>query len=164
VERAADITDADVERQLGDGTRGQIPSVAHQGRPTHYTMQHAVDSSGTLAAPEGGGTGHHIMLLYPVPDDEYTIDLRVARKPLARMVADGDEPEIDEDYHLLLCDYACWRALTNNRPEGAQMADPRPFLESWERGLRDAKRNIALLRAGVTQRAVANWTGKRSGR
>lgn len=149
---------------LVDGTRGQIARRTTPGRPRAFTMQHTVDLEGEAGDPEGSGSPRHALRFDCVPDGIYTVQLRVARKPLCPLEEDRDVSELDEDYQLLLCDYAAWRALSNNRPEGANMAAAGDFLQTWDRGVRDAKRDIALLRAGADPRAMANWTGKRSRR
>jgi hypothetical protein len=147
----AGILGTDNYQELDTGTRHQIPVTHRGGRPVAFTTQTGIDV-GTPGAAQ--------ILFYPIPDDVYTVVMEVARKPLSPLAAAADEPEIDEDYHLALCDYAAWRALSNNRPEGANMQAARPFREAFDLIVRDAKRNIALLRAGHHPRAVANWTGK----
>lgn len=139
-------------RSLRDGTRSQVPHRELQGVPSCYTQQIGVVPSGTTTRSK--------VRLYPVPDDVYTVQMLVVRKPLARLSDINDRLEIDDDYELALCDYAAWRALTNNRTEGANMAQAEKFKEAYLFAVKDAKRNIALQRAGVFPRAVANWTGK----
>lgn len=129
---------------MRDYTRGRIPRTITQRRPCAYTAQ-CNRNSFRLAAPA---------------DDVYEIQLMVARKPLAAMVAATDTPEIDEDYHLALVDYAAWRALSNNDPEKANMASGKDFRAAWDLQVRDAKRDIARLHAGATPQARGNWTGK----
>ena len=130
---------------LRDRTRGQLRRRFSSGRPCYYTAQVRTDS----------------IRLDPTPDAVYTIEMIVARKPLANMANPTDEPEISEEYHLNLCDYAAYRALVSNQPEGANMAAADTFKGIWDLGVRDAKRAIALKRAGETPQARANWTGKR---
>ena len=129
---------------LRDLTRGSIRRTIAERRPYAYTAQ---CNKGTLrlAAPA---------------DDIYEIQLMVARLPEADLVDAADEPEIDEDYHLALCDYAAWRALSNNDPEKANMAAANDFRAAWDLQVRDAKRNTARLHAGANPMARGNWTGK----
>jgi len=133
--------------ELVDRTRGQLKNSFVPGRPSAYNLQVASQK----------------MRLYPVPDDVYTVVMMVARKPLYPLVNTKDQPEINEDYQLALTDYAAWKALTNNDPEKANMASALDFKASWSMAVRDAKRDLARLRAGSTPRARANWTGKRAG-
>lgn len=130
---------------LMDRTRGQISRRGFEGKPRAYTT----DAAGRT------------LRLFPTPDDAYTLDLLVARKPLAPMVEDDDTPEIDEEYHLALCAWAAYRALRNNDPDGSNVLAADTFRTEWELAVRDAKRDVFRLRAGNNPTARANWTGKR---
>jgi hypothetical protein len=77
------------------------------------------------------------------------------------MAADTDTPEIPEDYHLSLCDWAAYRALDNNDPDGGAMVDGSPFRAKFEMAVRDAKRDVYWMRTGPNRVARSNWTGKR---
>lgn len=129
---------------LLDRARRQIARPHGTGKPRIYTMDAAV----------------RVMRLTPTPDAVYTLDLLVARKPLAPMVADTDEPEIDEDYHLALCDWGAYRALRNNDPDGSNTIAADGFRADWDMRVRDAKRNVFRMRSTPNQKARTNWTGK----
>lgn len=131
--------------ELRDRTRGQLRRRYSPGRPSLYTAQVRTKS----------------IRLDPIPDAVYTIEMVVARKPKQEMSQGQHEPEISEDYHLALCDFAAFRCLTNNKPEGADMASAAEFKGLWDLAVRDAKRAIARQRAGDTALARNNWTGKR---
>lgn len=133
--------------ELPDRTRKQLRNSYIQGRPQLHNAQVASQK----------------VRFYPVPDDVYTIVMLVARKPLKQLVNTKDSPEIDEDYHLALVDYAAAKALANNDPEKANMAASKDFMDSWSKVIRDVKRDMARLRAGNSPKARANWTGKRAG-
>lgn len=96
--------------------------------------------------------------LYPEPDDVYTIQMLVARKPLERLAVAADEPEIDEDYHITLCEWAAHRALRNNDVDGANMIEADKFRLSWEIAVRVAKLDVMRFRSSRMQ--LNNWTGK----
>jgi hypothetical protein len=129
---------------LHDRTRGQLPRAHIKGCPARYTAQVRTSS----------------IRFSPIPDAAYDIELVVARKPLYAMDKGNDVPEISEEYHLALVDFAAFRALTNNNPEGANMASATDFKALWDVAVRDAKRAIATLRAGENPQARGNWTGK----
>ena len=144
------MRDADTQEEIGytpleDRTRHQLPRSHTKGRPSRYTAQ--VRTKGIRFSP--------------LPDAVYDIELVVARKPLYPMERANDIPEISEEYHLALVDFAAFRALTNNNPEGANMASGKDFKALWDVSVRDAKRAIATLRAGENPQARGNWTGKR---
>lgn len=132
---------------LRDRTRNQLKNSYSQGRPTQYNVQVAQNK----------------IRLYPVPDAVYTVRMLVARKPLRDLQNGRDVPEIPEDYHLTLCNFAAMKALMNNDPERSQMQAATDFRGQWDLDVRDAKRYIAQLRGGVSPRARSNWTGKRWG-
>lgn len=134
----------DSYQPLMDGARSQVPISFSQGKPCSQTAQVA---TGTIR-------------LNPVPDDVYEVRLIVARKPLKSLVNSKDVPEIDEEYHICLCDFAAWRALRNNDPEGANMVAANEFRASWDLTIRDVRRDMARMRLGVKPQARANWTGK----
>lgn len=133
--------------ELPDRTRKQLRNSYIQGKPQLHNLQ----------------VSTHKVRFYPVPDDVYTIQMLVARKPLNSLVSTKDIPEISEDYHLALTDYAAAKALANNDPEKANMAASRDFMDSWKKVIRDVKRDMARLRAGNSPKARSNWTGKRAG-
>jgi hypothetical protein len=132
---------------LPDRTRTQLRNSYIKGKPQLHNLQVA----------------SHKVRFYPVPDDVYTIVMMVARKPLNKLASVKDVPEINEDYHLALCDYAAAKSLANNDPEKANMAASKDFMDSWSKVIRDVKRDMARLRAGNSPKARANWTGKRAG-
>lgn len=143
-----DVDDPTVEvnyTQLHDRTRRQLRRRFGIGRPCLYTAQVRSNS----------------IRLDPTPDAAYTIEMVVARKPLQPMSDPEHVPEVDAQYHLNLCDFAAFRCLTNNRPEGAEMASGAEFKALWDLAVRDAKRAITNERAGVNPKARSNWTGKR---
>lgn len=99
------------------------------------------------------------ILFWPVPDDSYEIQLLVARRPLAPMEDDEDEPEIPEEWHTTLCDWAAYKALTLTDPDHKNLKAGMERRADWEMQVRDAKREYyrfftteskpAVLRRGV---------------
>jgi hypothetical protein len=130
---------------LTDNTRGQQLVTFSQGRPLCYTAQVA----------------SYNIRLSPVPDAVYKVVMTVARKPLLAVVQGTDIPEIDEDYHLALVDYAAYRALSNNDVDGTSQVSAEAFFAKWGLAVRDAKRDLSKTRSGASPQAHNNWTGKR---
>lgn len=131
-------------RLLQDMSRKRLGRSWGNARPRAYSMDASM----------------RVMRLSCPPDAVYELDLLVARKPLEALEADDDVPEIDEDYHLALCDWAAYRALRNNDSEGSAVLAADGFRADWEIRVRDAKRDVFRLRSGANPRAVNNWTGK----
>lgn len=84
----------------------------------------------------------HSVLLWPTPDAEYTLSLFIARRPLEPMESGGDEPEIPEEFHLVLCDWAAHRALRMVDPDNENAKAGERFEVSWWLKVRDAKREM----------------------
>lgn len=87
--------------------------------------------------------------LYPIPSEEFagTIAyLRVARLPLNPLTKSNlaASPEVDEDYHLELLEWAAWRALRNHDVDAENMAKASAhktrFLQAVDEMNIDAKR------------------------
>lgn len=134
-------------RELPDRTSHQLRYSFSKGMPRAYNLQVATKT----------------VRFYPTPDDAYTVRMLVARKPLSAMSQADDTPEIDEDFHINLCNYAAKMALMNLDPDGTNPKSAALFNAAWEVNIRDAKRYYTHMRAGPTPRARANWTGKRWG-
>jgi len=128
--------------KLRNVTRSKLPKSPYEGKPRMYTLDSGVSS----------------IRLAPLPDDEYEFTMLVARKPLKAMSTQYDEPEIPEEYHLALCDYAAYKAVRNNDTEASNVSAGANFREDWEIKLRDAKRDAFHLRMGATPKVVNNWT------
>ena len=129
---------------LGDRTRKQMSRRWGEGKPQLYTLDAA----------------HKTLRLNPTPDGVYTLDLLVARKPLAAMVDPTDSPEIEEDYHLALCEWVAYRALRKHDADALSAPAADSYRAEWEMKLRDAKRDVFRLRSGDNPVARQNWTGK----
>lgn len=97
----------------------------------------------------GGSAGGVNMHLYPIPSPDYAgsvIQLRVARLPTIRLLPTNKQavPEIPEDYHLDMLDYAAYLAL---RIVDHELGDPvraGEFLQSFDRHVEEAR--IEILR------------------
>lgn len=142
----AEVINAETGIHLRDAGRKKLRGRIGEGRPTAYTLD----------------AGMHNIRLHPTPDAEYQLDLLVARKPLSKLAADGDTPEIPEQHHLELCAWVAYKCLRHNDAEVAEMAATADtFRAEWDMALRDAKRDVYRLRSGPYPRATGNWTGKR---
>lgn len=135
----ADIWD-DTGRSLRHMNRKKLPRWPGEGKPAMYAADAAASS----------------IRVYPVPDDEYALQMLVARKPLRRMARERDEPEIPEEYHRDLLLYVAWRALVNNGPEGADTTSAAEYQAEWKIRLRDVKREVYHERMGHELRVRPN--------
>lgn len=143
-----EVTD-DTGRPLRDSSRAQMPKVFAPGKPRAYTT----------------ARGSHKITFAPAPDDEYTYEMLVAVLPEVSLVDkyDDDEPDIDEDYHYHLCQYAAYKALLNNDPEGSNTVAAAEFFATWQQALREAKRDVFRLRVPSGAHVRNNWAAARRG-
>ena len=132
---------------LRNYTRKAIPShlLTSTGEPRIYTLDEATNK----------------IRLYPVPDAEYTINLRIARLPLAA-IASSSTPEIQARYHLDLAEYAAWRCLMDNDVDGQANKAAERHKGDWEQRVSDAKRELYRMQLGSNPSVISSWTGKRN--
>jgi len=100
------------------------------GKPLAFSTDEQIDES-------SGKSGVVSMRVYPVPTADYAgdiIQLRVVRKPLnALTVADLDAvPEVPEDYHLGLLDWAAYRALRNIDSDAGAIEKADKYKQAFE--------------------------------
>lgn len=132
---------------LRNYTRKAIPShlLTSTGEPQIYTLDEATNK----------------IRLYPVPDAEYTINLRVARLP-TDAIASYSTPEIQARYHLDLAEYVAWRCLQDNDVDGGKTGAADRHRADWEQRVSDAKRELYRMQLGSNPSVVSSWTGKRN--
>ena len=86
--------------------------------------------------------GPRALYLWPTPDDAYELQMLVARRPAMVMESLTDEPEIPEEFHLGLCDFAAYRAWLLADPDGENLKAGLAAQARWDLHLRDAKREL----------------------
>lgn len=133
-----------VERRRGivDGPFFDINNIAslNPGKPLAFdTDEYNVES--------GGSSGGVVAHLYPRPSADYAgavMQMRVARMPAARLTgADLDAvPEIPEDYHLDMLDYAAYLALRIVDHELGDPARAAEFQQQFDRHVEEARTEI----------------------
>lgn len=126
-------------------SRNQLPKVFAEGKPYAFTT----------------GRGSNTVRLAPTPAEDEDLTMLVARLPLRGFSNSSYTPEIPEEYHINLCDWAAYKAMVNNDPEGSNTAAAGDFLIRWEAALREAKRNVFRLRTPDGATVRNNWTGER---
>jgi hypothetical protein len=118
------------------------PFVEQSGRPGWYSTDEATRVLRVRATPDATAVA-----------DIVTLNLRVARLPITPLSVStpGGSPEIPEEYHLDLCDYAAGRALSQaNVDSGDVRAEGRGMIQDFYAKLRAAKndRLIAQMAPG----------------
>jgi hypothetical protein len=95
----------------------------------------------------GGSSGGVVLSLYPRPDLTYSgnvMQMRVSRLPVAKLTPEDLTvvPEIPEDYHMDMLDYAAYLAL---RITDHELGDPdraKDFAASFDANVEKARREI----------------------
>jgi hypothetical protein len=133
--------------ELKNYTRRFIPTqlVTATGTPQIFAMNEAA----------------HTLRVYPVPEVDGVLKLRITRLPLEDLKFDTT-PEIPEQYHIDLGEYAAYRCLKNSEVDGSNLGSSAEFYESWTARVSLAKSEYYRMRMGPDATARNNWTGKRN--
>lgn len=88
-----------------------------------------------------------------------TLNLRVARRPLVALSHDApdNEPEIPEQYHLDLCDYVAFRALSLPQVDSDGKRESKNFYGLWEASLRAARNERLILEMAPMRWGFGGW-------
>ena len=111
------------------------------GRPIAYSTDEAMgeDDNGAMGAP--------VLRVYPAPTSDYNgniIYLRVVRLPIERLtvVNTASVPEIPEDHHLEMLDWAAYLALRIVDVDAGWSARAQEFATSFEAHVVAAKASV----------------------
>jgi hypothetical protein len=112
-------------------------SVLPPGKPLAFSTDEQFDAV-------SGKTGVVSLRVYPAPDATYagaTIKLRVVRKPLVPLsVTDLTlSPEVPEDYHLGMLDWAAYRALRNIDSDAGSLEKAEAYRAAFEEMVKQAR-------------------------
>lgn len=88
-----------------------------------------------------------------------TLNLRVARRPLTPLSHETPdaEPEIPERYHLDLCDYVAFRALSLPNVDSDGKREAKSFYAVWEASLRAARGERLTAEAAPVRWGFGGW-------
>lgn len=135
--------------------------VAGAARPMVQTLgaAHQFLHNTTPGEPTAYDTGlnHRTLAVYRLPDAAYSIELTCSVQPQEDLAL-TTEPAIPEEYHLLLCEYAAFHALTDADVDGADPVLADKHEKRWYEGVRDANRQVYQFRT-PPRVAMRNWTG-----
>lgn len=100
-----------------------------------------------LTADANGSWGVPSLRVYPAPTAAYAgqlINLRVIRLPIARFALKDLTvfPEVSEDYHLLMLDWAAYLALRIVDADGGDAARAKAFHDSFEVSCAQIRREV----------------------
>ena len=86
---------------------------------------------------------------WPALDKVYTIPLRVWRKSLQKLSADGAEFEIPEDFHLACVEWAAYKALGDHDRELQDPVKAAEHLANYKIGAREGKLAFQRISGGM---------------
>lgn len=107
-------------------------------------MPVAFSTDEQLVEGDGCNVESVVMRVYPIPDTDAAgsvIKLRVARKPLNELKR-GSTPEIPEDYHIPMLDWAAYLALRIVDDDAGAPSRAQEFAASFERHVREARNMV----------------------
>ena len=126
------------------------PRVVHLGDEPGRPVAFSTDDGFELDEEER--LGSIVLRLYPVPSEEYhdkELRLRTIRMP-CKLEFDLQEPEIPEQYHITMLDWAAYRALSIVDVDGGMPERADRFLAMFDRHVGEARREaLRKLKAPV---------------
>lgn len=139
--------------QLSDSSIDLVASSYDELRPRATFLENDFFDTNVPYADQPGrprwfatDTALRMLRLRPVPDATSAalkLNLRVVRMPLTYLSVTALQgvPEVPEEYHMALVDFAVWRALS--QPDADEMYLPvaNNYKEYWEEALAGAKRD-----------------------
>lgn len=126
---------------LAPYTRRAKPHLGLSGRPIAYTTDAA----------------HRTMRVYPIPSDVYELQLFRAIAPPAIDI--DSVVDLEDEWALLLCQWAAYAALRNNDPDGSNTIAAQSFYEQWGLNVQQAKMEFTRRAMGDNPSAQPRkWT------
>lgn len=114
-----------------------------------------------LAVASDAGTKQ--LRVAPAPSSDQNgliVNLKVARMPICFLDVEKMDgvPEVPEEYHLWLCDYAAGRALTQANVDGQAKADGRELVTGFMQNVKEARQDRQRANLGGDRWAFASST------
>lgn len=125
-----------------------LAQIEQAGRPGWYSTDDATKQLKIRPAADAANVAAIVQL-----------NLRVARLPLVPLSVDTPElePEIDDEYHLDLADYAAGRALMQANVDSDQKDEGRKFVDAFELKLRRAKNDRLIAQKAPGRYLFGQW-------
>lgn len=116
---------------------------AFSGLPAGATLAYSTDEG--LQAVDSDSLTQIALRVHPVPSTAEAgnvIRLRVVRKPLDKLVALSDIPEVPEDHHIEMLDWAAHLALRIVDDDAGSSTRAKEFRASFEEHVKEARTNV----------------------
>lgn len=152
-------TDLDLVRHSYDSMRPRFDTT-----PGYFDVNRVYTDSPGRPLWYSTDSATKILKIRPAPaaddvSDIVTLNLRVVRRPITALSADtpNSEPEIPEEYHLDLCDYVAYRALSQPNVDSDGKKEAGAYLKEFERSIRKAKADKLVAEAAPVQWQFGGW-------
>ena len=129
-----------------------------------------VGEAAALASTETGApraiasdAGSRMVRVYPTPtatENGVKMALKIARLPLVELTLDDmeAEPEVPEQWHLDICEYAAGKALTLPMADQDQKVEGRRLLDEFNETVKEARRDRQRFELGSSRWAFSSST------
>lgn len=131
-----------------DGFDVNVTYIDAPGRPMWFSTDSAVRTLRLRPAPSAA----EVALIG-------TLNLRVARMPITALSVDrlDSEPEIPDEYHMDLCNYAAGMALSHPNVDGQGRREAKDYLNMFFASLRSARGDMHVAEAAPPQFRFGGW-------
>lgn len=123
-------------------------------RVTHESLDAAI-YAGAVASPSypwvwSLDEGTRLLRIYPTPDATAaanTLKIRVIRRPTSALSLSAltAEPQIPAEYHLALCDWVYYRALSHQDVDGSARKEAMAFRAEFTQAVKEARAEMKRL-------------------
>jgi hypothetical protein len=162
-----DATPSTQDYPLGRALDGQIKNATNTNEFDAFEVGESASRAGTaetgttLAFAPDAGT--RMLRVYPTPtstENGVVVTLKVARMPVTPLTLDATdaEPEVDEQWHEDICEYAAGKALTLPNIDGEQKAEGRRLLAEFNEVVRQARQERVRAEMGTGRWGFASTT------
>lgn len=125
----------------------------------------ALTGAPTAAASDAGT---RMVRVYPTPtstENGVVVAMKIARLPIEWLTLEDTEaePEVPEEWHLDICEYAAGKALTLPNSDGDQKPEGRRLLDAFDATVREARRDRQRFELGSSRWAFSSSTAMLNG-
>lgn len=156
--RVFDAQPSTQDYPLGRGTDAELKNASNTSEMDAFEVGEATAladdalTGTTLSIATDAGT--RIMRVYPEPtatENGVVVALKVARMPITELTVDDTtaSPEIDEQWHLAICEFAAGKALTLPLVDADQKVEGRRLLDAFAETVRQARQERVRAEMGT---------------
>ena len=164
--RVFDATPSTQVAPLGRTTDDQLRDPNPSGGDAFDVGENAAREATALTGATlafASDAGSRQLRVYPTPtsaQNGVVVSLKIARLPITPLTLDdtGAEPEVPEEFHLALCEYAAGKALTLPNVDSDQKGEGRRLLAEFAETVRQARQERVRAEMGSGRWAFNSTT------